>query len=684
MNFKKDPPKQFKPLKTLEPAEARGEAAALREAIDYHDYLYYVRNSPEISDARYDRLFLRLQTLEQEFPELRTENSPTRRVGAESVSELSEVTHTVSMLSLKAAFEEEDVLDFHRFVLQKAGREQVAYVLEPKFDGLSVEVVYENGQLRYGATRGNGVVGEDVSQNLRTIRSLPLQLRKNAAVPNMLAVRGEVFMTKAGFQTLNRSRVERGETPFANPRNAAAGTMRQLDPKQVEKRPLDIFFYDILKIESQTVSSHWEALNLLNSWGLKTAPLNLKTASLEKIRSYFYELASKRSDLEYEIDGLVLKVDDLELRRTLGVRHRSPRWALAWKFAPKEEVTTLEKIAVQVGRTGRLTPVALLDPVDVGGVTVSRASLHTEDEIERKDIREGDSVRVARAGDVIPEILERVERPSRKRAKPFAMPEKCPACGAKIQKEGAYHFCPAGLSCRPQLVGRVLHWASREAMDIDGMGEKTAQVLVEKGMVKDLADLYTLEPEDLMCLEGFAEKSAKNLCEAIQNARSSPLDRFLYALGIRHVGQRVAQIIGEHFRTLERIRRAGRRDLEQIDEIGPEISQSVVQFFEAEENRRVLEQLFDAGLRVENMPSSRTRRTLRGETFLFTGRLSGHTRREAEARVEKLGGRAVSSVSGQVDYVIAGENPGSKLHEARREGLTILDEESFNELTAQS
>ncbi|MCF8079876.1 MAG: NAD-dependent DNA ligase LigA [Desulfobacterales bacterium] len=680
MDFKKNPKADFKDAEELDKKEAQEQVEALREGIDYHDYLYYVKNQPEISDALYDKLFHRLEELEEAFPGLQSENSPTQRVGAEPVDELKKVEHTAPMLSLNAALEEREVADFHRFVKKTLDREKIEYVMEPKFDGLSVEIVYEDGRFRYGATRGNGTTGEDVSRNLKTIRSVPLQLQKQEKIPSLLAVRGEVLMSRQGFQRLNKERIEKGQEPFANPRNAAAGTMRQLDPSHVADRPLEIFFYDILKIEGVTVDSHWKGLSLFSAWGLKTSSANKKATSLEKIKNYHRKLAEQRNDLDYEIDGLVIKLDDFALRNTLGTRHRSPRWAMAWKFEPKQEVTTLEDIVVQVGRTGKLTPVALLDPVDVGGVTVSRATLHNEDEVRRKDVRSGDTVRVARAGDVIPEIVERVKEPGKKRKKAFSMPGKCPACGSDIVREGAYHLCPAGLSCRPQLVGRILHYGSREAMDIDGLGEKTVEALVEKELVNDLADLYRLSREDLVDLERFAEKAADNLVQAIRNTRSPRLDRFLYALGIRHVGQRVAQIIASRFEILENIRNAEQEDLEEIEEIGPEIARSVVKFFKEEENQRVLDRLSNAGVEVRKMPSGPKKQPLSGKTFVFTGSLSDYTRSEAESLVEELGGRATSSVSSQTDYLVVGENPGSKLGDAEEEGVEILDEGEFKKM----
>ncbi|MGD2126892.1 MAG: NAD-dependent DNA ligase LigA [Desulfobacteraceae bacterium] len=680
MDFKKNPSTRFRDVEKLKREEARKEVEALREGIEFHDYLYYVKNQPEISDAVYDKLFRRLQELEDAFPQLQSDTSPTRRVGAEPVDELKKVEHAEMMLSLNSAVEEKDVKDFYDFVHRRSDKKKIEYVLEPKFDGLSVEVVYEKGRFQYGATRGNGEVGEDISANLKTIRALPMNLQKEKDMPDFLSVRAEVFMYKKGFQKLNRERIEKGLEPFANPRNAAAGTMRQLDPKNVAGRPLDLFFYDILKAEGDKFSSHWEALRQFAKWGLKTDPHNQKVFSFKDMKVYHQRLSDQREDLEYEVDGIVIKLDDYGQRRALGVRQRSPRWAYAWKFSPKEEVTTLEEIVVQVGRTGMLTPVALLQPVDVGGVTVSRATLHNEDEVKKKDVRPGDKVRIARAGDVIPEVVERIRTPGKKRGEIFSMPEKCPACGAKVYREGAYYFCPAGLSCPPQVIGKVIHYGSRDAMDIEGLGEKTAKDMVQKGLVENIGDLYTLSVEDLLKLEGFARKSATQLHEAIQGTKNPRLDRFVYALGIRHVGQRVARVLAQRYGSLDALQSPERDDLEKTREIGAEIARSVTQFFAEEENRHVLERLEKAGVKVEKMPAEKKALPLEGQTFVFTGKLEQYTRDEAQRRVEDLGGRATSSVSGETDYAVVGEDPGSKLEEAKKQKVQILDENEFEKL----
>ncbi len=682
MDYKHNPDTDFKDIGKLSREEAGEEIKALREGIEYHDYLYYVKNQPKISDAVYDKLFKRLQELEEAFPDFESETSPTRKIGAPPVGKLKKVEHTVVMLSLNAALEEKEVRDFDDFIRRHTGREQIAYVAEPKFDGLSVEIVYENERFKYGATRGDGRTGEDISENIKTVRAVPLRLyqENGRKTPSFLAVRGEIFMPKDAFQKMNKARIERGENPFANPRNAAAGTMRQLDSKKVADKPLDIFFYEILKIEGREFSSHWEVIQQLPKWGLKIDKDNRRCGSFQEVKEYRENLSRRRDELEYEIDGIVIKADDYSIREKLGTRQRSPRWALAWKFPPKKEVTTLKEIVVQVGRTGMLTPVALLQPVDVGGVTVSRATLHNEDEVHAKDVRPGDKVRIARAGDVIPEVVERIEQAGKKRGGKFSMPEECPVCGSDVFKEGSYYFCSAGLSCEAQLIGHIMHYASRDAMNIEGLGEKIVKKLVDRDMVHDVADLYHLSIEDFKELEGFAQKSAENLHHAIQGAKKVRFDRFLYALGIRHVGQHVARVLAMEYQTLKNLMDADEDELREVREIGPEIARSAHHFFQQEENKKVLERLRETGVKPESMAPGEKAFPLEGKKFVFTGSLDEFTRDEAKQAVEDLGGRATSSVSGETDYVVAGENPGSKLDDAEKYKVKILHEEEFKEL----
>lgn len=680
MDFKKKPKTKFKDIDKVTKKEARGEIEALREGLEYHNHLYYVKNQPAISDATYDKLFRRLQQLEEAYPEFHSETSPTCKVGAKPVDRLKKTKHIAPMRSLNAALEKNEVEEFYKSVRRNTEKKRLALVLEPKFDGLSVEVVYEKGTFKYGATRGDGETGEDVSENLKTIRALPLHLQDGDAIPSLLAVRGEVYFHRREFQDLNEQRIGRGEEPFANPRNAAAGVVRQLDSRKVADKPLDIVFYEILDIQGKEFSSHWEGLKQFPKWGLQTDAHNKKCTSFEKIATYHRKLAEQRDDLDYEIDGVVIKVDNLGLRKDLGTRQRSPRWALAWKFAPKEEITRLEKIAVQVGRTGILTPVALLQPVDVGAVTVSRATLHNENEVRRKDVRVGDKVRIARAGDVIPEVVERIKERGRKRGKKFSMPGKCPACDSDIIREGAYHICPAGLSCPPQLAGHIIHYASREAMNVEGLGEKTAEQLVSQELVEDVADLYRLSVDDILQLEGFAKQSASKLHTALQNAKKSRLDRFLYALGIRHVGEHMAQVLAREFRSLDALQAARQEDLKKVAEVGPEVAASVHSFFQQGENRKILGKLAKSGVEVQKMSGRKRGTPLKRKTFVFTGELDRYTRDEAKELVESLGGRATSNVSGKTDYLVAGKNPGSKLEDARKHGTKILDEQAFEQV----
>jgi DNA ligase (NAD+) len=683
--YRSDPPNDFDPVDSLDREAAAEQVEQLVDALDFHDQRYYRDNDPVISDHAYDRLFQRLVDLEAAYPELQKPNSPTRRVGAEPVDELEEIEHTAPMLSLDAAFDREEIEKFEDFCRRNAKKPSMTaasttdfnYFAEPKFDGLSAEVVFENGDFVRAATRGNGTVGEDITRNVRTIRTLPMRLSAEDP-PELLAVRAEILMPRSGFQEMNKRRIERGDDPFANPRNAAAGTVRQLDPSVVARRPLDIYFYDILRVDGAEFSSQTEVRQALDTWGLKLDDHTTYCETVDEIEDFYRSIDAQREELDFEIDGVVIKIDEFDVRQVLGERSRSPRWAIAWKFDPKQEVTILRDIAVQVGRTGKLTPVAMLDPVEVGGVTVSRASLHNIEELHGKDVRKGDTVRIQRAGDVIPEVVELVE-PAEPRAEPFEMPDRCPVCGTETVREGPLDFCPNGISCTAQLKGHLIHYASRNAMDIDGLGEETVNDLIDAEMVEDIADLYELEPADFQSLEGFAETSANNLYESIQGSRTAPLDRFLFALGIRHVGSHVARLIAEAFGTLDAVRRAEVDDLQETKGIGPEIAQSLHEFFDSPGNNAVVDRLLELGVEVEPVGGADDEgaRPLEGLTFVFTGSLDEFTRSEAQRRVEELGARATSSVSGNTDYLVAGDNPGSKYDEAQDRGVDILDEEAF-------
>ncbi len=683
-DFRHHPDTNFENVSDLSKDDARDEVEALRDGIRYHDHLYYVENDPELSDAVYDKLFRRLQELEEAFPEFRSKNSPTRRIGAKPVDELKRVDHAAPLLSLHAVIEADEVGSFWDTVQSATKKQKVEVVVEPKFDGVSVEVIYHDGEYVRGATRGDGQTGEEITDHLRTIRTLPLRLKEDGAtIPKQLAVRGEVFLPKAAFQELNRDRVEKGDEPFANPRNAAAGTLRRLDPSKVAERPLDIVFYDILSAQGISFETHWEELEKLGQWGLKTDQHNRQVSSKNKLSKYHQRMAEQREELPYEIDGIVIKADPLEIQRRLGERDRSPRWAIAWKFEPRQEHTQLRQIVVQVGRTGILTPVALLEPVDVGGVTISRATLHNADEVQRKDIRSGDRVRIARAGDVIPEVVERIKQPGRKRSAPFSMPKHCPVCGTKVVHEGAYYRCPAGYSCPPQLIGHIEHYASQQAIDIDGLGHETAKELVDSELVKTLPDIYALSVDDLRQLSHFAGKKSEKLQEEIQETKRPKLDRFLFGLGIRHVGRRIARVLADEFGSLDSLRSASRADLEDVSEIGPEIARSVNSFFQESETKSILDRFRELGVKVRTVKSSSGNQPLSEKTFVFTGRLEHFTREEAQRHVEELGGRATSSVSGETDFVVVGEDPGKKLDEAKENDVEILDERQFQKMIAR-
>ena len=669
------------------PPEIIERVKKLREEIEYHNYRYYVLDSPVISDAEYDALMHELKELEARYPELVTPDSPTQRVGFPPAKEFREVPHAEPMLSLDDAFKEEEVYEFDRRIKRFLGLpedEVLEYTVEPKMDGLAVEIVYEDGVFTVGSTRGDGYVGEDVTNNLKTIKSIPLRLmrHKGLPIPKRLDARGEVFMEKEKFKKLNEERLARGEPPFANPRNAAAGSLRQLDPNVTAQRPLDIFFYGVGRVEGYTFKTQWEILTTLPKWGLKTNPHCRLVKGIHEAILYHHEMEKKRESLPYELDGIVIKVNDLSLWEKLGTKARSPRYALAYKFEPTQVTTQVLDIVLQVGRTGAVTPVAVLKPVKVGGVIVSRATLHNEDEIRRKDIRVGDWVLVQRAGEVIPEVVMVIKERRTGKERPFVMPKTCPVCGSPlVRKPGeAVWRCP-NRNCYAQLVRHLQHFASRNAMDIEGLGEKVAKALVDAGLVRDVGDLYYLKLEDLLQLPGFALKKAQNLYEAIQKSKKTTLARFLYALGIRHVGEVVAQILADHFKSLERLMKASEEELMSLPGIGPEVARSVVEYFRNERNRQTIEKLLRAGITFEE--EGEKEKPLQGLTFVFTGALKSMPRDEAKKKVQALGGRVASDVSRNVDYVVVGERPGSKFRRAQNLGLKIINEEEFLKLIGQ-
>ncbi len=660
----------------------RQRVKQLREAIEYHNYRYYVLDDPEISDAEYDRMMRELEKLEAEYPELRDANSPTQRVGAPPLEEFETVAHTIPMLSLANGQNEMEVTEFDQRVRRFLGMDgDMAYVAEAKLDGVAVELVYERGNLVVGSTRGDGVNGENITQNLRTIRTIPLTLiGRNVPVPERLEVRGEVYMEIKRFRELNEKREASGEPLFANPRNAAAGSLRQLDPAITASRPLNIFCHGMGEVSGYTFKTHWEFLKTLPCWGLRVSPHTKRCRDIDEAIGYYDEIAGERERLPYEIDGVVIKVDDLNLQSRLGVISRNPRWSLAYKFKPKQETTKVLDIIPQVGRTGAITPVAVLDPVRVGGIEISRATLHNQDEIDKKDVRIGDTVIVQRAGDVIPEVVKVVESRRTGAERKFHIPDTCPVCEAdvvRIENE-AVHRC-IGLSCPAQLKGRIKHFASKRAMDIDGLGDKLVTQLVDRGMVTDVSDLYWLSKEDLVGLERMADKSAQNILDAIERSKKKPLAKFIYALGIRHVGEHLSEVLAKELKSLTNFFRVTEEGLLAIREVGPELAQSVVRFFGDATNREVVEKLQGAGLTIAG-PGVEQVAKLKDLTFVFTGALETFTRDEARDLVESLGGRTASGVSKKVDYVVVGKDPGSKYDRARELGITVLTESQFRKM----
>jgi len=665
------------------PKEIQERVEKLREEIRRYDYYYYVLNQPLISDAEYDKLFRELLELERQYPELVTPDSPTQRVGAPPAEEFAPVEHAIPMLSLANCFNDEELEEWDDRVRRMLGGEPVEYVCEPKLDGLSVELVYVDGVFTVGSTRGDGRVGEDVTRNLRTIKQVPLRLFPlNGKVPRLLEARGEVYMEKEAFRRLNEERERAGEPLFANPRNAAAGSLRQLDPNVTASRPLKIFFYAMGRAEGIEIRSQVELLTTFPKLGLPVNPLWKLCKTLDEVKAFYRELLAMRHELPYEADGMVVKVNDFAQREILGEVSRAPRWAIAYKFPAEEATTRVLDIVVQVGRTGALTPVAILEPVEVSGATVSRATLHNEDEIRRKDIRIGDWVIVRRAGEVIPEVVKSIPERRTGAEKEFKMPERCPACGGPVVRPpGEVAYRCENLSCPARIKESIRHFASRRAMDIEGLGEKLVDQLVETGLVRKLSDIYRLKKEDLVNLERMGEKSAQNLLEQIERSKNAGLARLIFALGIRYVGEHLAEVLAEHFPSLEALSNATYEELIQIPEIGPRIAQSIVDFFRNAENRKLIQELKELGVKTEAEKPKEG--PLSGKTFVFTGTLSAFTREEARRLVESLGGRVASSVSRKVDYVVVGADPGEKLRKAQELGITILTEEEFRKLVGR-
>ncbi len=662
--------------------DAEKRIIGLRRILDHHNYLYYVLDSPEISDDEYDRLFRELKTLEEQYPQFLDPNSPTRRVGAKPLEKFSQVKHTVPMLSLDNAFSNEEFDQFVDRINRFLGREgPYDFVGEPKLDGLGVELIYESGVFKIGSTRGDGYIGEDVTQNLRTIKAIPMYLIEGRyPAPKRIEVRGEVIMNKKDFLSLNTQREEQGEPLFSNPRNAAAGSLRQLDPKITARRNLDIILYAAGSYDGVEFKTHLEMLEHFKAWGMKTNPHNKLLHTKDDVFKYFSDIEKKRDDLPYECDGVVFKINSLSLQRSLGEVSRNPRWAIAYKFKPRTAMTKILDIVPQVGRTGILTPVALLEPVNIGGARIQRSTLHNQSELDKKDIRIGDTVVVERAGDVIPEVVNVVKEKRTGKEVPFHMPDKCPVCGSKIDKleDDIFYRC-INISCPAQVKERIRHFSQRAAMNIEGLGEKWISTLVDENIVQDVASLYALNKEDIISMERMGDVLAKKLTDAIRKSRDAQLDRLIFALGILHVGEHIAKTLAMKFKSINDLEKATKEELLQIEGIGPEIAESIHDFFHTKENQILLGKLMSF-LNITNPYEGAVAGHLKGMRFIFTGGLTALSRDQAKQLVEQNGGSVTESISKKVDYVVAGDQPGSKLDKARSLGLKILSEDEFLKL----
>ena len=662
----------------------------LRDLINYHNKRYYQLDDPEISDSEYDHLMRELITLENQYTgHIDINASPTQHVGAAPLEKFDSIPHLSPMLSLANAFSEEEIISFDKRVKRLLDtQDDVSYVVEPKLDGIGVNLVYEKGILKSGSTRGDGAIGEDITQNLRTIHSIPLRMKSApaiaGAIPAKIEIRGEVYIRTDAFKELNRQRVAGGDNPFANPRNAAAGSLRQLDSRITAKRPLDIFCYAMGFTDPglSGFPTHWDFLQGLAGWGFPVNPHIKKVENIHDCIVYYREMTAMREALPYEIDGTVIKVDSTDIRDRLGAVSRSPRWAIACKFAATQATTTIEDIVIQVGRTGVLTPVAEMKPVRIAGVMVSRATLHNQDEIDRKNIHIGDTVIVQRAGDVIPEIVKTVEPSGKDNESPFMIPDTCPVCGSKVirLKGEAAHRC-INIDCPAQIRENITHFVSRGGMDIDGLGEKLISQMYEHGIISDPSDLYYLTKDDLANLERMGDVSAGNLLSSLEKSKSPPLDKFIFALGIRHTGEHVSKVLARRFGTLDNIVNANEEDLLSIKEIGPEIAGSITTFFREPSNLRTMERLKKAG--VKPVEGHTVSGGLSGKTFVLTGTLEKSSRNRAKEIIESLGGNVSSSVTKNTDYVVVGTSPGSKLDKAKRLDIPVLDEEEFLEITGQ-
>lgn len=658
----------------------------LRKALHRHNYRYYVLDDPEISDAEYDRMMQALIELEAAYPDLASPDSPTSRIGAPPLAAFETIAHSIPMLSLDNGFSDADIIEFDRRIKKNLKTDdEVVYTAEPKVDGVAVELVYENGRLVAASTRGDGINGEMITPNVKTIRSVPLVLENKMAlpIPSRLEVRGEVFMRSERFKHLNTERLRQNLPPFANPRNAAAGSLRQLDSRITAERPLEIFFYGVGIVADLVLESHWETLDTLKSLGFRINPYIKPQISIKEALDYYMELSAKRYQLPYDIDGMVIKVDSLSLQHRLGTTSRSPRWAIAYKFKALQETTRVTDIEVQVGRTGALTPVSHLVPVNIGGAMVSRATLHNEDEIARKDIRIGDTVLVQRAGDVIPEIIKVITSQRTGEEIVFKMPLACPVCNsAVIRAEGEATSRCINIACLAQVKERIKHFASKGAFDIDGLGDKLVEQLVDKKLLFSYADIFYLDDNSLQNLERMGPTSARNILNAVSDSKTIPLSRFLYSLGIRHVGEHVAGVIAFAFKDLEKLCKATREDLEAVEGVGPVVAESVVNFLKQEENRKTIDRILASGVRILQ-ETVQHQGDLEGKVFVLTGTLQTLTRGDARGIIERAGGKVSGSVSRNTDYLVVGISPGSKLNKAKDLGVEIIDETTFRKMTME-
>lgn len=669
-------------MKNVAQHDVEKQIAELREQIEKHNYAYYVLDQPSISDAEYDELMRKLMELEEQYPQYKTPDSPSQRVGGAPLEAFKKVTHRVPMLSLSNAFNEGDLRDFDRRVRQEVG--DVRYVCELKIDGLAVSLRYEDGYFVQGATRGDGTTGEDITENLKTIRSLPLRLSKKVTIE----VRGEAYMPRKSFEKLNEQRKMNGEELFANPRNAAAGSLRQLDPKVAAARQLDVFIYSVVNSEELGLVSHSESLCYLDELGFKTNPARQVCETIDDVLAYIEQWHEQRASLPYDIDGIVIKVDAFAQQKQLGATAKSPRWAIAYKFPAEEVVTQLVDIELSVGRTGVVTPTAILQPVRIAGTIVQRASLHNEDYIREKDIRLGDYVVIKKAGDIIPEVVRSLLERRTGQEKPFDMPTHCPACASELVRlDDEVALRCVNPQCPAQIREGLIHFVSRQAMNIDGLGEKVIAQLFEHGLVRSVADLYTLTKDQLVALERMGEKSATNLLQAIEASKQNSLERLLFGLGIRHVGAKAAKTLAEHFETMERLQQATKEELTAIHEIGEKMADSIVTYFSKEEVKQLLERLRAYGVNMTYKGAKQTvdiSSTFAGKTFVLTGTLQSMSRSEAKETIEALGGKVTGSVSKKTDVVVVGEDAGSKLEKARQLGITIWDEARFLQEIQQS